>query len=1050
MTRWITGIAIALFILMIIIFITLTTPSGLKISLRLANEILPGEIHYAKISGTTVGPIDVTDFTYQYNHVQIAAEKLHISWSPAYLLIGKLHIKNISAEHVKITITNGEKIPKNLSLPELAPPNLSIESGKLKDLTLEQPNVFLWHFKLLRVQRLVIDHELSADVFTEITKPYPVNIEFMLAGTMQHYNYRLLAKSRDIHWRIHGKGTSEWIQFETHQSHTLGGHLNASAKIYFSPYLRWDGDVDIRRLDLHRLYRHWPKQLNLRLKSKGHYKAGIPYFNLDLNLSTPGSSIIITGHHDQKWNLAWKASIGDLSTLLGESSGHLTGQGTIIGPTHQPLIRGELSGGNIITPKYRAAQLNARWNVDLAFHQPSEIDINATNFEAYYLRLSQVQLTAKGNPQSHQITNTLLINNRNLGQAVIRLDFKGHFAQSIWQGVMSRFTVQSNRFGTWQLRQHPTLTLSTAQVTVPPVCLYSGKGQLCLQGHWDSKKPWQLTLTGENVALGPFLAIFKHELALHAMSKVNISVAGTGNRMTETRFALHLSKGYVVLPGLLGSSRSTFESGSIIGSIDPSGLTANTTLNLSGKNKMTASVRLPGYSLFSKLSPIEAIFGQFTIDTDDLKLIRTFIPAVVEPHGRLIATIDLSGKLDHPIVTGKIEMRHGSLSIPQLKITLTNVLIDTNAEGKFVTYNVRADSQNRPIQIIGKTELTPPLYPTEFSIRGDNVLIMDTTEYTIYASPDLTVNILGRKVTVKGVITIPRALLQPMEFNDAVTLPEDVIFVGPGAAEISPWELYLDITIIAGDNVILNTQGVEGRLDGKINIVRTPEQSTIATGKIGVVKGTYTAHKRVLIIEPDSYISYVKSPLLNPNLNIRAQRELKTLTTSGIQVAGLTTVTVGVDVRGTLRHPNVSLYSFPPLSQADILSYLIFGHPANANTPDNVNFLIQAIDDLDIGGGRYTPGGVVDQITQGLGLSEFGVETQTALDTIGTPLGQEESAFVVGRYISPRVYVRYSRGLVLPINIVQIRYLIGNNWAIQTEASSLGNGVDVLYTVQRP
>ena len=160
-------------------------------------------------------------------------------------------------------------------------------------------------------------------------------------------------------------------------------------------------------------------------------------------------------------------------------------------------------------------------------------------------------------------------------------------------------------------------------------------------------------------------------------------------------------------------------------------------------------------------------------------------------------------------------------------------------------------------------------------------------------------------------------------------------------------------------------------------------------------------------------------------------------------------VTAGINIRGTLKHPSISFYSVPGnLSQADILSYLLLGQPSNANA-DSISLLSQTIGTLNIGGKKGIVGGITDPITQSLGLNEFGVQSQITPDALGTSLGKAESVFVVGRYISSRIYVRYSRGLTTSLNIIQVRYLLGTHWAIQSETSPLGNGGDIIYTIQK-
>ena len=325
---------------------------------------------------------------------------------------------------------------------------------------------------------------------------------------------------------------------------------------------------------------------------------------------------------------------------------------------------------------------------------------------------------------------------------------------------------------------------------------------------------------------------------------------------------------------------------------------------------------------------------------------------------------------------------------------------------------------------------------------------MDTPEFTIYVTLQLQINIKGKQIKISGTTTIPRALLRPVGFSGAVSLPEDIVFVGTGAKKESPWLTNINVKLVMGDHVNVNSHGLTGRLTGALNITKSPEHIYMASGQLGIAKGVFSTHGHTLIIEPDSNIHYTKTPISNPSLNIRAARKIKLPPTSSPTMPRV--IIAGVDIRGTLRHPNVSLYSVPSnLSQADILSYLLFGHPSNANTPNNITLLLQAIDSLKIGGGKSTPGGIADRIEQGLGLNEFGLQSEAALDALGSPIDKDQRAFVIGRYISPRIYVRYSRGLAIPINIVQVRYLLGTHWAIQSDSSSLGNGADIIYTIQK-
>jgi len=55
---------------------------------------------------------------------------------------------------------------------------------------------------------------------------------------------------------------------------------------------------------------------------------------------------------------------------------------------------------------------------------------------------------------------------------------------------------------------------------------------------------------------------------------------------------------------------------------------------------------------------------------------------------------------------------------------------------------------------------------------------------------------------------------------------------------------------------------------------------------------------------------------------------------------------------------------------------------------------------------------------------------------------------VVGRYLSPRLYVSYGVGLVEAFNTLTLRYKISSQWQIKAESGEY-QGADILYTIER-
>ena len=59
------------------------------------------------------------------------------------------------------------------------------------------------------------------------------------------------------------------------------------------------------------------------------------------------------------------------------------------------------------------------------------------------------------------------------------------------------------------------------------------------------------------------------------------------------------------------------------------------------------------------------------------------------------------------------------------------------------------------------------------------------------------------------------------------------------------------------------------------------------------------------------------------------------------------------------------------------------------------------------------------------------------------------TSLVIGKQLSNDLSIHYSVGLFYPVSILNLRYQLTKNWAIQSETSTLDNGADVLYSIER-
>jgi translocation and assembly module TamB len=215
-----------------------------------------------------------------------------------------------------------------------------------------------------------------------------------------------------------------------------------------------------------------------------------------------------------------------------------------------------------------------------------------------------------------------------------------------------------------------------------------------------------------------------------------------------------------------------------------------------------------------------------------------------------------------------------------------------------------------------------------------------------------------------------------------------------------------------GDNVTIETYGLSGHITGSITENTSPGEPTRATGELQVKDGQYLALARKLDIERGRLI-YNGGLLADPAIDIRAVKVFPDRK-------------AGVNVRGTLREPRLSFFAEPSLPQSDIVQILLAGSPNFGEGKGSQAVAGQAAAIL------------ASQLGSKLGIPDISVESDLTSDT----------SLVLGRYLSPRLYLSYGISLTESISTVKMRYTLNDHWTIRTEAGK-DRAADLVFTIEK-
>lgn len=948
------------------IFAILTlTPIGLRITLHLANFILPGEISYQHVSGVLTAPIEFKNFKYQGKDTIITIKKVKLEFKPFQLLKRKIVITQFNANTIHLTLQTDED-KKTASTSEKTY-LLDIKNAEINHLYIGTvPNQYPVYIRHLRTNIHMIPERLRINASVRMLKPFPLTTELNIVGNPRRYTLYLHSFNKQLSWHLYGLGNENSLFLNLSEGKTLGGKLSFKANL------------------------NWEKQLQ---------------WNIKLLFQAPNAHIHIESIQKEKLGLKWDISIAQLSSLDQDLQGSIQSQG--------------------------------EWQP-----QGLHFAFQSKNLKIPGLPFQNIQLQGKGTESSHQLSGIASTNGK---QFTFQLN--GGLFNKTWKGDLQKLQITSQAYHQWQLIKPTAITLSKTQVSANYLCLKSegANGKLCFNGTWNAKSAWKLNITGQHFNPGALINLALPQIFLNTTANLNATITGNGKLLQSATANLQFNKGQFRYRLNGGSIKTPFQNGQVKIGATNNKISTTAKFVLSKNNTINVSFTLPKDS--------KHISGKVIANLTDLSPFNKMLKTIAQPKGKLAINLNLSGPLSKPNFSGHIHLKDGSVFIPRLGIELTDIKTNITSSTHGIAYEIQANSKKQPIKIKGLAQWTTTGLNTTATIEGDHVLIMNTPEYIIYASPQFKVLIQGNNIDLTGKVDIPKGIIQPLTFTNVTTLPTEQVVYTAGEPSVgkSHWNISAHVEVSLGKEITVNTHGFNAIITGKATITGMPKKTTLARGRIDIIKGSYSAYGKKLTISPGSYIQFINSPVSNPIFDVRATKLIQLSSSLAIQQFGLNDIIVGIQLRGSLQHPDISFFSIPAtLSQADILSYLLLGYSSENAKGSNLGLIATAASAM--GGKGAGTGGALSEIKQGLGLSELGVESQTLIDAIGTPI-DEQNAFVIGKRLTKKIYIRYSLGLgqgaFAPVNIFQLRYTLNRQWAIQTDSSSWGSGGDILYTIEK-
>ena len=1028
------------------------TESGLNWLYQYSKSYLPEDLKITKISGQLFDSITITELTYKKNNVSYKADNVIVNWSISSLLLSKININKLQVNGLKIVIkkSNNPTPTENLSLPDIYTPwNISLNNVNINEITLQENNT-LFSVDSIKINASTLLDKLTINKLSVKSKSYNMDLKgnIQLTGNYQHKLNIRWQTQLSLDTSITGNGNIKGNILATTVNQKISQPLLSDLKLEILNLLKqptWKARLKALEIDTKKYTNKIPQLLtnlvlngdgdlqtaNLNGKIDGKYsESGHPLnarFTLNLKqfntgfdltqlqLTSEGLQLDIKGKVAEQLKLDWSFSAVDLAKIHPQISGEILSKGLITGKYDSPILKASYTAKTLRFTDYAINFLDGNITTELFSWKKTKFNLSSNNLKINDYPLNELRIIANNQQIDIHAKNHILN---------AQITAKGEIIQSGWQGHIKRANVQSKEFSNWKLTTPVALKFNTNDFMLETPCWTSSTDRKICASLKKYNQQWLSELSLVKIPLTTLSPWISSDISLTGNANASAKIQFTMPNQLSGEAKIQLPSGNISYALLDGEyEKWNYQNGNLTLLLDEQGLKTETKISINKDDVFHLKANFPDMKLLGKVNPHQRIQAKAQATIHNLGIVEVIIPEVQDIQGEVDLNLTVNGTLAQPKISGRATLIKGSLQIPRLGLTINKINLTSNTDNfEKLNFNVTAHSGDGNLVISGKTLLDRTAdWPTEIHLKGEQFEVSKIPEARVQVSPDLKVSIQKNKIDIKGDLHIPYAKLQPKDITTAKRVSQDVTIIGNENTQKTQWPITTKIRVTLGERVYFYGYGFDGRFNGSLFLEDVPGQLTKATGEINIPEGKYQAYGQNLTVEHGRLI-YTSSPVTNPGLDIRAVRIVND-------------ITAGLKVSGNLSKPQIVLFSIPAMEQTNILSYLLMGAPIEKASGEDSAMMAKAALALGLSGG--------DSIARKLG-DEFGLDQMR----IESNEKGDQASLVMGRYLSPRLYVSYGVGLIESFNTFTVRYQISNKWQIKAESGE-HQGADILYSIER-
>lgn len=894
------------------------------------------------------------------------------------------------------------------------------------------------------------------------------NVDLELAGSAVDYTLKArthlkVDKVTEGDLTVEGKGTELAASLTALTLSTDRGTAVFSGDVDWRDAIRWQTDLKIDGLDTGTLiFPKAPIRLSGDMQTKGIVKGsewaasltGVdlqgtiqkaplglkgsfgmtsdgsflsPGLDLQLGINTVhlhGEVKVADG--TQRFNVESTINAPDFSRAIPGATGRAEGHFHLKGRPTFPILDVDIRASDLSFADYALKNLRLKGGIAQGKEMMGDVTLTASNLTIPGVTLTEANARLRGKERRHDLTLSWA------GTPVSgEMKLSGDFLRdaATWEGGVSSAAFQTPA-GDVKLAKRMTLRYQNAaqSLRVGAHCWRHESAEVCLARTADvdlsGKKAFPVRLALERFDLGYLRDKLPRRTLLEGVVKgtADLTVPAGFKGVPQGRVTLESAglKGTIQMPEedfVLG-----FDAFTVAGELREKRISLDWLLDIAGNGRISGSASVTEPLGEKKLD------GTLRMEDLSVAMVNPLLSAGEKAEGVIYGDLHFGGTLPAPTLTGETGIRDARVDSTKLPFEMLPSYVTLRFGGRDSVLEGLLKTPKGEVNIAGNASWeTLEAWRAKVSVKSKTLRLTVPPMAELDLSTYVSFEALPEKYRLEGLLSVPWARITVQELPEsAVAVSEDEVRLDrPGSwrkaadSNKKPVPLESALFIVVGDDVRVDAMGLKARLTGKLHVEQM--QNTLGlNGQITVPFGQFRAYGQDLIVRKGEFL--FSGPISNPLLTIEAVRNPERTADD---------VVAGVRVTGTVQRPKAVIFSEPALSEQEAFSYLIRGEGLDPSGDTDNSAITSAL----IGLGLSQGSGLLTEVGDAIGLTDFGIDTEGAGDS---------SQVVVSAYVLPGLKVKYGVGLFDSLATITLRYRVLPRLYLEA-ASGVDQALNLLY-----